>query len=363
MAGETLLIREVTGSERSVELRDRALPYQSVMWGGEAKHTKNVYPGNPVATIQVLGPDETDTPMKGKWKTRYIGPMVTLVGFDDVASVFDELLGETPVTAEQLVQVFHKLRRAGNHLEVRWGPEVRRGILADFRADYDRVEDIAWSATFVWSQVGEEEAPRAPDEVTEPTTGINDAISGLEDAMSRLPPIVLPNVTGPLILAEEAMRIAGMAMTAALGSFTGTPNISLSQFQAIASLSIQVGDASQDMIQQTSDQSIEEWLAVNFVADVLTVETFRHRLAAAAVALWMAALVAQESVRARVVNDYLAIVNIRQGQTLRTLALDYYGSADAWTTIADANGLTSAIVARGTVIAIPRRSTGSGGTA
>lgn len=361
MAGETLLITELTGSERSVELRDRALPYQSVAWGGEAKYTKNVYPGNPVATIQVLGPDEGDTTMKGMWKTRYVGDMATITGFEDIGGAFDILSGA--ITAERLAQVFHRLRRSGQHLEVRWGPEVRRGILADFQADYDRVEDVGWTATFVWGQVGEEEAPRAAAEVADPTTGINNALAGLEDLIARLPPIILPNVTGPIIFAEEAMRIAALSMTSSLGSITGVPTVTPGEFQNIASLSIQVGVAAQSMVQQTSDQSIEEWVATNFVGDILTVETYRHDLAAATLALWVAAIVAREAVRARVVNDYLAIVHIRQNQTLRTLALDYYGDADAWQTIADANRLTSAVVARGTIIAIPRRSTSRGATA
>jgi len=361
MPGEAFTITELTGSQRSVELRDRALPYRPVAWGGEAKHVKKVYPGNPVATIQMLGPNETDTQIEGTWKTRYIGDMVTLEGFEDVGGAFDILGGG--ITAERMDEVFELLRRAGNQIEVRWGPKVRRGILAEYTGNFLRVEDVEWKCVFVWNQIGEDTAPRAPDEVTTPQTGLENALGGLEDIMAMLPPIILPNVTGPLIFAEQIMAAATMSMTSALGGITGVPVVTPSQFQNISSLAIQIGLASQSMMQQTTDQSIEEWIATNFVGDTLTAETFRRDLGAAAAALWLAALVARESVRARVVNDYLATVVVRQNQTLRTLALEYYGSADAWTTIADANGLTSAAVARGTVILIPRRSRAGTGSA
>lgn len=361
MAGETFQITELTGSERSVELRDRALPYQPVEWGGEAKHTKKVYPGNPVATIQMLGPDEGDTRIKGKWKTRYIGAMATIDGFDDVGGAFDVLEGG--VTAERLVQVFHQLRRAGNQLEVRWGPEVRRGVLGEFRANYDRIEDVEWTANFVWSQVGDATAPRAPEEVTEPQTGVENALAGLEDIMAQLPPIILPNVTGPLILAEEAMRIAALAMTSAVANVTGVPTVTQSEFQGIASLATQMGVAALPMVQQTSDQSIEEWIPTDSVGDVLEVETFRRELTVRARALWLAALVARESIRSRVVDDYLAVINMPGNKTLRDIAIEHYGDADAWTTIADANGLISATVPMGTVVVIPRRSRSRGAAA
>jgi hypothetical protein len=159
------------------------------------------------------------------------------------------------------------------------------------------------------------------------------------------------------------MRVAALAMTASLANVSGIPTITPPQFQGIASLAIQMTNAGQAMVQQTSDQSAEEWIATDFVGDVLVMETFRHDLAAAARALWFAALVARESVRARVVDDYLAVINMPGSKTLRDIALEYYGDADAWTTIADANGLTSATVPAGTVIVIPRRSRSSGAAA
>jgi len=361
MAGETLLIEELTGSQRSVELRGRALPYRPVEWGGEQKYVKTVYPGNPVATIQVLGPNELPTTMKGKWKARFVGADADITGFEDVGGAFDILEGG--ITPERLVVVFDTLRLSGNELRVSWGPYVRRGILSEFRTPVDRVEDIEWSATFEWSRIGENDAPRAPQEVASPQTGVEDALAGLEDAISQLPPIILPNVTGPIIFAEQAMRIAALAMTSSLAGLTGIPTVTAAQFQNIATLSIQMGNAAQAMIRQTSDQSIEEWIATNFVGDVLAAETYRRELGARARALWLSGIVAREAVRARVVDDYIAVIDMPGGQTLRDVALRYYGDADAWVTIADANGLTSASVPAGTVILIPRRSRSRGAAA
>ncbi len=181
--------------------------------------------------------------------------------------------------------------------------------------------------------------------------------------MAQLPPIILPNVTTGIILAEEAMRIAALSMTTAIANVTGVPTVTTREFQGIASIAVQMTIAAQSMTQQTSDQSIEEWLATDFVGDVLTVETFRHDLTVAARALWLAVLIARETIRARVVDDYLAVIAMPGSKTLRDIALQYYRDADAWTTIADANGFTSAVIPKGTVVVIPRRSRSRGAAA
>jgi hypothetical protein len=65
---------------------------------------------------------------------------------------------------------------------------------------------------------------------------------------------------------------------------------------------------------------------------------------------------ARETVRAMVIEPFRDLIPMPQGVTLRKLALEYYGSADDWATIADANGLTSSEVAPGTMLLIPQKS-------
>jgi hypothetical protein len=349
MTAEALTIRELSGSMREVELRDRALPHRPVAWPGELSHVQKWYPGNPVATIQVLGPRCLDTSMGGVWKTRYIGQMVHLVGFDDLVSEGDD------VTAELLVQVFHRLLRAGNPLEVAWGPEVRRGILSKFEPNYERVEDVEWSVTFVWNQLGELTAPRVAA-ASSPQRDLDAALSELEDALARMPAIILPNLTGAIIFAEQAMRDGALALSAGLGAIYGVPEVTLAEFGGIASAAEMVATASRSALALALDSSPEDVFATDDVTSALAAETWRRDFGAAARHLGALAIKAREAVRARVVDDYLAIETIGPGQTLRSLALRYYGSADSWPLIADANGLVGSDAPVGTRVVIPRRS-------
>lgn len=348
MAGESILIRELTGSQRSVVLRDRALPHRPVAFPREQIVKKTRYQGNPVATVQVLGPEHGPLEMAGCWKARYIAAAVSLWGFDDLWSEGDA------VTPEIMVLAFDRLLAGGNLLEVSWGPEVRRGVLSRFEPSYQRVEDVDWSVTFTWTQAGSAEAPRAtaaPDTQSDSEA----ALSGLEDTMARIPTSILPNVTTALLALETVAREAMLTLMGGVAAVSGIPSVGLDQFQRIASSASAVAEACGALATATVDASIETLVADGPVAGAVAAQCWAMDAGAAALVLAVVAIGARESVRGRVVSDYLAVVILRRNQTLRTLALEYYGSADAWTTIADANGLTASNPPVGTLILIPAR--------
>lgn len=354
MTAEAVLFRELTGSERSVELRDRALPYRPVAFGGRTEHKKRWYAGNPVATVQILNPVLKDTELRGTWKSRYISDMVTLDGFDDLAGTGD------PVTAEIMNEVFTRLQRAGNLIEVQWGPIRRRGFIEDFTPNFQRVEDIEWSMNLSWIQIGEREAPRA---ASSPTTqrDLDAALNTVDDVMARMPGIFLPNVTGPLILAQEAIRLGMMTLTSQLSSIYGIPDVSLEEFRGVATTVEEVLDAARSMVSIVGDQSLEEFIATDDVPSVLDAITWRTEAHQAALTAASESVEARESIRSRVVDDYLGVDVVGDNQTLRTVSLKWYGTSEAWQTIADANGLVGSNQPSGTRVLIPRRSmTGTG---
>ncbi len=323
------------------------MPHRPVGWGREVVIAAKRYAGNPTRTLQILGPDHKDLEISGKWKDRYISSDADLEGFDDIA-------GES-ITSEVLVACFDRLLTGGNLLEVSWGPEQWRGVLKAFVPSYDRVEDISWTATFVWSQRGEMSAPLASP-FSDAQSENNQALANLEDAMARVPPFcVLPAMLNPLdaglILAREAM----LSLAAGLAAVSGVPEIGSDQFQAVASAAEAAATACRDMAGLALDSSIESFIATDDVASMLAASTWSQDVGAAATAMAAAAIESREAIRSRVVDGYLACIVLRQGQTLRSLALQYYGSADAWTTIADANGLTTSNPPAGLIILIPRR--------
>lgn len=348
MVAESITFEELTGSQRSIQLSNRALPYRPLAFPGSHRFKKNSYPGNPIATIQVLGPDEDEIEFKGAWKSRYVFADAKLDGFDDLT-----FFGLTPITAEILVEAFTRMRISGNQIQVSWGPEVRRGIISKFVPNYQRVEDVEWSITFVPSQIGERSLPPL---TTPPIPGIelNAALLALLDVASLIPGFFLPNVTTALLAAEIAAQFAAVSMASVVGSISGVPSISTSEFQAVASNAESVRDACDEIKSLCSDLPIEDYIATANVGDVVSAESWRRAFAAAALVLAAAAIRTRESIRARVNDDVIITVVVRDNQTLRDLALRYLGTSDAWVTIADFNGFTSSNVASGTRVKIPR---------
>jgi len=346
-------IVETTGSQRSVILRDRALPYRPVGWPGEQKYEKTVYPGNPVATIQVLGPDELETQIRGTWKTRYIAEMVTLWGFDDIATSDDD------ITAEIMEQVFTRIRRAGNEVEVRWEGMIRRGIMSKFDPSYQRVEDVEWTATFVWSQIGDRPAPRAASAENE-TQELAAAQVDLDDVMSRIPPILLPLVSNPAEVYADAIRTEVLSVITRVAAMTGIPDVPFEDWQGLAAAVAAVLEQGTGFRQLVIDGSIEDLVATDDIVDRLLIGRWRGDAGESILDVIAEAVRSRDTVRDRVAMRYLAVVVIKQNQSLRDLAREHYGDPDDWTVIADANGLVTSDPPVGTIVYIPRRATGSG---
>ncbi len=347
MVAEAFVIRELTGSERSVELRDRALPYQGVEWPGNQHYQKSWYPGNPVATIQVMGPQEKDTELIGMWKARFIGTHVVATGFEDLITPVEIM------TPEILVQIFHRIRKAGNQLEVSWGPEVRQGILAEFVPAYLRIEDVEWRMVFTWSQVGTIPEPRAA-EVSSPSADLDASQVELDDIAAQIPIGLLPNVTQPILANFDLIRAGTTTGLIELSSIFGASFVSQEQFATFSTTMDQLALDCASLIDQTGNGPYLPFIPSDSVTAILAAETWRRDARNAALTHQRNAVTSKESIRDRVVSGFLGRHTVRQGETLRMIALRVYGSADAWTTIADANDLVSATVPTGTVILIPR---------
>jgi len=348
---EPLSIVETTGSERGVELNNRALPFKGVSFAGEQRSEKTNYPGNPVSTLQVLGPNELPTEMQGRWKDQFLYGMVTLTGWDAIVSD-----GEHP-SAEQLVKIFHILRRSGNLLEVRWGPEIRRGILKRFDPIYDRVDAVRWNMTFEWTQFGTAQASQFTG--VQPTESMSAelaaTLAALNDLTSGMPQIMYPTFADDLLELQGLIMVAAIALMEANAEVQGTPEVTQDEFQGVASRAADVV-ASCEVMRQALDVPGTELVPTDDVSSVLAGSTWSKDTMKALVELAVAAVRTREMIRNRTVSEYLADIRLRESQTLRDVSREYYGAADDWTIIANANGLIGSIHDAGTRILVPRQS-------
>jgi len=358
MPAESFIIRELTGSQREVRLNNRALPYRPVNYPGQQHYRKKWYPGNPVATLQVLGPREGDVEIKGAWKSRYLPGDVDLVGFDDIPN--DRSDDEGFLSAENMAQVFTRLRIAGNALEVRWGQEVRRGILASFDPGYLRAEDVEWMAVFTWSSRGEAGPFRASAPV-QPLTTLETANEGFELAIADEPETILARAAEVIETAVEEMRDGIVTTVDVIREIQNTTNDVQSRFQQFDSAARQVIDAGNALKRGTLDLPYQEMTPFDDIASVFQMEIFKRNLGADGGAVQSAELEARVALTGRVEPGVITEVTVRQGQTLRDIAFRFYGDVDSWPIIADANSLVSPIVEPGLVLVIPRAPEGQTG--
>ncbi len=355
--GPPLIIRERTGRKRAVTLRGRALPHRSgPSWSITQRHKRTGYAGNPVATMQLLGASfDKETTFSGVWRDRYM-----IEG--DVGAVATE--GFAPVTsAEACAAVFEDLVRSGSELEVTWSHLRRVGILAEFTQRPDRPEDIGWEMVFQW--VGDLEAVAVPRRPEGPTASVS-----LAKAAAAMQETGDHAAFGPL----DMLSSFSAKVFQAVSNLESKVTDMLQQARSVASLArapaqlVQGVRASATSIAMLSGQLIEETIgaghettqAADDVASVCTAEAWRRELA-----FWLGQLRHEAYAAARALEkqedpDALVIVTMDASGSLRALAQKYYGRADAWVTIAKANGFDyDPYVPPGTEVIVPPSGGGS----
>lgn len=345
MTVPSFVIEETTGQQRMVSLAGRALPYQGVSWGGRQRTKKTWYPGNPVATMQVLGPEETTTRLSGMWKDRFIGQtgFVHVRGFDTVR------------LAEDLVRIFESLRRSGNELRVQWGAQVRFGVLVDFEPRYIRPEDVEWQAEFEWLGV-DSVAPRAAAAPLRDQR-VRQALQDLDDDFVFDPPTILPDYRAQVTSSLAALRVQTGIMFDRLRQAAATVSLPLDVVQGLVAAADKIRTEAEDLKGRLADQVYTYAQTTDQVSTVLACAAWRGNVSVRTGALRSTALRQAKELEARARPGALAVVVVRGDTTLRQLALVYYGSADQWQQIADVNGFDSSVVPAGTVVVIPPKPT------
>lgn len=351
-------ISEIVGSRREIVLRNRALPYRPFEFPAEQHYQQRWYPGNPVATVQALGPREGDLTIEGMWKSRYVFGDADLIGFDEIVDGANARAVDFPtldlpiIFAEDLVEAMTRIRIAANTVRVSWGPEVRLGLLAKFTPRYQRIEDIEWSATFVWTQRGERQAPRA-SAATDPTADLLEAVNAVDDTVAAAPLELLDNEASAIQSNADDLRKSSVSLTTLLSDVQESATIGVQQIQAIGSVVsrvIQAGNA----LRGQADFPYVDLLPLDTVNIVTETEVWKRALSRDTTRVQASAVRAQERAREQAAPGVQRVVEVRENESLRTLALRFLGSADAWTVIADANDLVSSSVAPGTQVVIPR---------
>lgn len=348
---EAVTITEVTGLRRAIRLFDRALPYQKLATGREQHYVQRWYPGNPVGSIQVQGPRLPDWTMHGMWKTKFLAGQysVELDNFADIRVVGGRIV------AEDLIEAFNRICNDGQTIDVRWGPESRRGIMTSFVPTWVNLQDIEWEVVFAWTALGEFNDSFRATGVLDSVKDVQWSLDQLDLAVAEMPTTITGDQRSLIERGASRVRSAGAEFTSVLGRIQAAKTTTIAMIQDAATYGARVEQAANALrAGMISDLPYYELIAVDDVGLVLASSIFRLDVSAKSADVAATSRQASTSVSERVAPGPLAIVTVTENTTLRSLAQRYYGDADAWPYIADANGLVGSIAPIGTRVVIPR---------
>ena len=354
MPATAFIFEEITGSRRSITLSGRALPYQEIGFPVSQKSVTIYYPGNQVGTQQVLGPEVGDVKLKGVWKSRFLldpnpevgGSEVRLEGFDDIPNEGGA------ISAEDLVRAFRRITIAGNTTRLEWAGEVRIGTIHQFTPTYLRVEDIEWELLFRCQSIGLLTPVRAAER-EENAESIRRALDELDAARAEEPPGLLDRARTAIREAIAEYRAANARLADILTQIQTSATLGTALFQnALTQLRrvIQIGQA---LKTGTLDLPYIDLLPFDAVENVFSAQNWKSLVGQQTRNVVAVSTRAVDNVSRRAVPGVRATIIVRENETLRLIALQFYDDADAWPIIADANDLVGSDVPAGTVLIIP----------
>jgi nucleoid-associated protein YgaU len=369
------VVEEMTGEKRRIELCGRALPYRPFTLSGTQRAEFTWYQGNGIASVQVLGPEEEPSNPKGYWKDRFLGqvdPMtVESPGLVPVPTSFATLNGAAVPNVERLVWLFDDVRRKGQLLSVQWLSINRHGILSKFSASWHTYHDVEWEMEFKWSSQGEVEGDMrmvaTDQDVTEVAqTAVKNAIALRQSAVTSFPRA--SDFTDAVNAKLDGVR---STVASLLGAAQGVADGSLDAIntarRAVSLLTYVIATARDtwDEVKARCDENCyglkgditDSHATMGQVARAA--RSNRHITRAARVVMHDAAR-ARRRMAAMVSPDLAVSVQARQDQDLRELAVQHYGDASAWRTIAAYNGLHGSKLRAGQVVMVPKARTGAG---
>lgn len=143
---EGLFIRELRWNGTALEpieqiqLRGTNLPFQPFEWEGKQRIVKEHYPGNPEPAMQVLGPQESNVVLKGRFKAKRLQTSQTVAGFSDPVE-----LRQQPY---ELQEYFDSMRLRGNVIELTLGEWQRYGFIERAKFSMKTLADIDYEIEF-----------------------------------------------------------------------------------------------------------------------------------------------------------------------------------------------------------------------
>lgn len=378
--GSAFVVEELTGPKRTVTMTGWCLPVRPVSTETKQRISKHYYPGATVATVQVLGPEHGETDVRGTLRTRYMssGTYMTLTtgGTTEIIQ-----------TASYARKVLTDILKAGQPLRVRWsrqdGSELgvtQYGFATSVKFNEHRAEVIEWEVEFAWTADGElipqtQVVPLvlSPRNLLDSIRSLIEALNAAMDSVDEMyRTLVTDNIrafnalladVGGLV--ERVLDLAGRPADTAKDTLTTCGNVR----QTI--LDVQTRTVAFAARYETGPAFAREvpagvsWIPLRSGRDPSrdspaweTRVAEREQAVSSALRKVQRELNRLEISAARSLTPSARTVyRVRQGDTLRKLAMRFYGTQDRWTTLAKANGLERDDLTPGMALTIPETQT------
>lgn len=346
---------EITGPDlRVFSFFGASVPSRGVKWEGKQRVEKIVYQGNPNASLQVLGPEELPTVIRGWWKD---------VHLNNQTEPCVEVDGQQIFTADELSQLVDDVRCKGQTIEVRWRHLVRRGILARFSQTWHTDNDLEYEIEFEFSGKGESDEPGPTarsgldiSSLVESTESdfdrvaiasrpefprdvslsekLNVGLKSIADSVDGLSDSVANTLSGTMEPIDAARRSVGLLNTIS------------AEFDELIFEVYQTTDAASVASSDIRNVSPGQALFAASANRQMVQELRRNRHATAR----------RASEQARTIDPSLVdVIFAKEGQDFRDVSRTYYGVADHWSGLMRFNDATSSRLVAGQLVMIPQK--------
>lgn len=361
MAGP-FIITELTGEKRELRLQGRALPYRPFTLTGSMRHELTWYAGSPEGTIQIQGSAEDSTTINGWWKERFIRSLESLgpetLGTDISLGIAGQQ-GDAPAKLNgraisgvvELTNLVNDMRKKGQEVKVTWQQHVRRGIISKFTQKWHTDLDVEWELDFVWISDSTEPLDDVPVKTREleissaPQEIANEIQDNFADDIAAFSADVQRQL-GVLANATRDLQNNVIINFQNITSPVAVAQRAASTFNALKATSIELYET----LEREAADVINAFSFLDFLDDY---QDRRERTASARRIGGTSALREQQAldrVNPEVIRSFVA----REGQDLRDVCTQFYGSPDSWKQLMQYNELSSSVLSAGQLVLVPR---------
>lgn len=353
-------IKELTGDGREIILRGRALPYQEIVFEGVQKAQITRYPGNAVASIQMLGAEEKPSTFTGWWKDRFIKSVtddgqtvqpdgVALVGGKQVADVME------------LAKTVDSVRLSGQQVQVTWDEITRVGVMTRFRQTWIRREDLKWEMEFEWQSRGEQEkgpslpTPTVPVTLASQLRAMADEFTTAVQAGFQVVEEFSTAVEEKVLEIQTAVNEVEIAVQVAVDQAMTPLESAQRVLASVESIKTSCQNVI-DLVDSVPARAVMSGADVSdSLADAINADEYTRGLKQLAAQMRALAADQSDTLRASTNEEEILAAFIAKAPTdLRDVSQQFYATPDEWRRIQQYNDFESSKVDAGTLVLVPK---------